>query len=236
MEDLSHLVNKIKVYPIVAMSTNGVIGKENKLPWPKCKEDLKRFKELTTNNVVIMGRKTHESIGKVLPNRINIVVTSSVKEDVLAKNDELYLCSNLSSALLLANRFNKKIFIIGGGTIYKQTIPLWDELYLTIINKEILDGDTFFLDRRDWKHYIQTNRLEDNETNEEYLQLVKNVIVITDDDYINNQLITTTEIIERRKDKKLPIFKLKEFYIAEDKSYSFQTLKIIKTDEDKNSN
>ena len=164
------------------------------------------------------------------------VITSSVKEDVLAKNDELYLCSNLSSALLLANRFNKKIFIIGGDTLYKQTIPLWDELYLTIINKEILDGDTFFLDRRDWKHYIQTNRLEDNETNEEYLQLVKNVIVITDDDYINNQLITTTEIIERRKDKKLPIFKLKEFYIAEDKSYSFQTLKIIKTDEDKNSN
>ncbi len=226
MEEIKEECRNIKVYPIVAMSINGVIGRNNKLPW-LCKEDLKRFKELTTNNVVIMGRKTHDSIGKILPNRINIVVTSSVNI-VTSKSEELHFCPDLSSALLLANTFNKRNFIIGGDTIYKQTIPLWDILYLTIINKEILDGDTFFLDRRDWKHYIQTNRLEDNETNEEYLQLVKNVIIKTDDDYVNNQLITTTEIIERRKDKQLPTFKLKEFFIAEDKSYSFQTLEVIK--------
>lgn len=233
MEQLKEECKNIKVYPIVAMSINGVIGKDNKLPW-SCKEDMKRFRELTTNNIVVMGRKTHESIGKVLPNRINIVVTSSVNV-VTSKSEELHFCPDISSALLLANTFDKKIFIIGGDTLYKQTVPLWDKLYLTIINKEVLDGDTFFLDRRDWKHYIQTNEIDDEEVNKEYLQLVKNVIIKTDDDYINNQLITTTEIIERRKDKKLPIFKLKEFYLSEDNSYSFQTLEIIKNNENKNS-
>lgn len=233
MEQLKEECKNIKVYPIVAMSINGAIGKDNRLPW-SCKEDMKRFKELTTNNVVIMGRKTHESINKVLPNRINIVVTSSITV-VTSKSEDLHFCPSISSALLLANSFNKKIFIIGGDTLYKQTIPLWDELYLTIINKEVLDADTFFLDRRDWKHYIQTNRLEDEEVNEEYLQLVKNIIINIDDDYINNQPITTTEIIERRKDRKLPIFKLKDFYLPKDNSYSFQTLEIIKNDKNKNS-
>lgn len=232
MEHLSKEVEDIKVCPIVAMSINGAIGKDNKLPW-SCKEDLKKFKELTTNNVVIMGRKTHESINKVLPNRINIVVTSSINV-VTSKSKDLHFCPSISSALLLANSFNKKIFIIGGDTLYKQTIPLWDILYLTIINKEVLDADTFFLDRRDWKHWIQTNSLDDCEDNREYLQLIKNIIVKTVDDYINNQLITTTEITERRKDKQLPILKLKEFFIAEDKSYSFQTLQVLRNNENKN--
>lgn len=220
MEQLKEECKNIKVYPIVAMSINGVIGKDNKLPW-SCKEDMKRFKELTTDNVVIMGRKTHESIGKVLPNRINIVVTSTVNI-ITSKSEDLHFCPDISSALLLADSFNKKIFIIGGDTLYKQTIPLWDLLYLTIINKIIENGDVHFLERRDWISYINL------EHNDEYLQFIKNVIINNDEDYVNNKLINTTEVKDRRKDKTSLILKLKDFYLPEDNSYSFQTLEVIK--------
>lgn len=220
MEQLKEECKNIKVYPIVAMSINGVIGKDNKLPW-SCKEDMKRFKELTTDNVVVMGRKTHESIGKILPNRINIVVTSTVNI-ITSKSEDLHFCPDISSALLLADSFNKKIFIIGGDTLYKQTIPLWDLLYLTIINKIIENGDVHFLERRDWISYINL------EHNDEYLQFIKNVIINNDEDYLNNKLINTTEIKDRRKDKTSLILKLKDFYLPEDNSYSFQTLEVIK--------
>lgn len=220
MEQLKEECKNIKVYPIVAMSINGVIGKDNKLPW-SCKEDMKRFKELTTDNVVVMGRKTHESIGKILPNRINIVVTSTVNI-ITSKSEDLHFCPDISSALLLADSFNKKIFIIGGDTLYKQTIPLWDLLYLTIINKIIENGDVHFLERRDWISYINL------EHNDEYLQFIKNVIINNDEDYVNNKLINTTEVKDRRKDKTSLILKLKDFYLPEDNSYSFQTLEVIK--------
>lgn len=220
MEQLKEECKNIKVYPIVAMSINGVIGKDNKLPW-SCKEDMKRFKELTTDNVVVMGRKTHESIGKILPNRINIVVTSTVNI-ITSKSEDLHFCPDISSALLLADSFNKKIFIIGGDTLYKQTIPLWDLLYLTIINKIIENGDVHFLERRDWISYINL------EHNDEYLQFIKNVIINNDEDYLNNKLINTTEIKDRRKDKTSLILKLKDFYLPEDNSYLFQTLEVIK--------
>ena len=227
MEQLKEECKNIKVYPIVAMSINGVIGKDNKLPW-SCKEDMKRFKELTTDNVVVMGRKTHESIGKIFPNRINIVVTSSVNI-ITSKSEDLHFCPDISSSLILANTFNKKIFIIGGDTLYKQTIPLWDILYLTIINKTIEDGDTYFLERRNWISYIKLQH------DDEYLQFIKNVIINNDEDYINNKLINTTEIKDRRKDKTSLILKLKDFYLPEDNNYSFQTLEIIKNNENKNS-
>lgn len=220
MEQLKEECKNIKVYPIVAMSINGVIGKDNKLPW-SCKEDMKRFKELTTDNVVVMGRKTHESIGKILPNRINIVVTSTVNI-ITSKSEDIHFCPDISSALLLADSFNKKIFIIGGDTLYKQTIPLWDLLYLTIINKIIENGDVHFLERRDWISYINL------EHNDEYLQFIKNVIINNDEDYLNNKLINTTEIKDRRKDKTSLILKLKDFYLPEDNSYLFQTLEVIK--------
>lgn len=220
MEQLKEECKNIKVYPIVAMSINGVIGKDNKLPW-SCKEDMKRFKELTTDNVVVMGRKTHESIGKILPNRINIVVTSYVNI-ITSKSEDLHFCPDISSALLLADSFNKKIFIIGGDTLYKQTIPLWDLLYLTIINKIIENGGVHFLERRDWISYVKLQH------DDEYLQFIKNIIIDNDEDYLNNKLINTTEIKDRRKDKTSLILKLKDFYLPEDNSYSFQTLEVIK--------
>ena len=122
---------------IAAVSNNGVIGVDNKLPWD-LPEDLKRFKELTTGNVVIMGRKTYESIGKPLPNRINIVITRNKDffvPDVLTAN-------SLNSALLKAGG-NKDIFIIGGGEIYKQSMGFADKLYITEVDMEV-EGDTKF--------------------------------------------------------------------------------------------
>ena len=122
---------------IAAVSKNGVIGVDNTLPWD-LPVDLKRFKEITTGNVVIMGRKTYESIGKALPNRVNIVVTRDKNffvSGVLSVN-------SLDSALLKAGN-NKDIFIIGGGEIYRQSMDFVDKLYITEVDMEV-EGDTTF--------------------------------------------------------------------------------------------
>lgn len=122
---------------IAAVSNNGVIGVDNKLPWD-LPEDLKRFKELTTGNVVIMGRKTYESIGKPLPNRINIVITRN--KDFFVP--DAIVTNSLESALLKAGG-DKDIFIIGGGEIYKQSMGFADKLYITEVDMEV-EGDTKF--------------------------------------------------------------------------------------------
>ncbi len=126
---------------IVAMSQNWVIGKNNQLPW-KIKEDLIRFKQLTTGNVVVMGRKTYESIGKTLPNRINIVLSRDETfnpKDVIVFNDTekcITFCKNLKGI---------DTFIIGGQQIYEQTLKHAQRLYITQI-KEKIDGDARFPD------------------------------------------------------------------------------------------
>jgi dihydrofolate reductase len=130
---------------IAAVSNNGVIGVDNKLPWD-LPEDLKRFKELTTGNVVIMGRKTYESIGKPLPNRINIVITRN--KDFFAP--DVIVTNSLESALLKAGG-DKDIFIIGGGEIYKQSMNFVDKLYITEVDMGV-EGDTTFptIDKNRW--------------------------------------------------------------------------------------
>ena len=120
---------------IVAMSKNRVIGNDNKLIW-KLSSDLKRFKELTTDNSVVMGRKTYESIGKPLPNRRNIIITRQPDYQV----DECEIVSSLEEALLITGN---DCFIIGGGEIYKQSLPLANKIYLTLVNEEF-EGDTQF--------------------------------------------------------------------------------------------
>jgi len=120
---------------IVAMSENRVIGNNNELIW-KLSSDLKRFKELTTNNTVVMGRKTYESIGRPLPNRRNIIITRNL--EYLVEGCEIV--SSLEEALLLTNN---NCFIIGGGEIYKQSLEVADKIYLTLVHKEF-EGDTQF--------------------------------------------------------------------------------------------
>jgi dihydrofolate reductase len=124
------------------MSKNRVIGNNNELIW-KLSSDLKRFKELTTDNSIVMGRKTYESIGKPLPNRRNIIVTRNLDYKV----EGCEVVSSLEEALLLTNN---NCFIIGGGEIYKQSIDIADKIYLTLVHKE-LEGDTTFPElNKDW--------------------------------------------------------------------------------------
>lgn len=120
---------------IVAMSKNRVIGNNNQLLW-KLSSDLKRFKELTTDNSIVMGRKTFESIGKPLPNRRNIIITRNNNYDV----EGCEFVSSLEEALLLTNN---NCFIIGGGEIYKQALDITDRIYLTLVHKDF-EGDTKF--------------------------------------------------------------------------------------------
>jgi dihydrofolate reductase len=124
---------------IVAVSENGVIGKDNQLLW-RLPDDLKRFKQLTLNHPMIMGRKTFESIGKPLPGRTSIVITSQKEFSA----DGVVVAHSLEEALEKARSTEAlEAFIIGGGEIYKQALPLTDRLYVTEV-KTIIDGDTFF--------------------------------------------------------------------------------------------
>ncbi|MCF2488259.1 dihydrofolate reductase [Dyadobacter sp. CY347] len=124
---------------IVAVSENGVIGKDNQLLW-RLPDDLKRFKQLTLGHPMIMGRKTFESIGKPLPGRTSIVITSQKDYDV----EGVLVAHSLDEALDMArNAEESEAFVIGGGEIYKLAMPLADRLYVTEVETNI-DGDTFF--------------------------------------------------------------------------------------------
>lgn len=124
-----------KIYHVVAAARNGVIGKDNKLPW-HFSEDLKQFKKLTTGSTVIMGRKTFESIGRPLPDRENFIVSRTVTELEGAR------CFNsIGNAIGAVNTENA--FIIGGAEIYKNTIHSVDGIYLTRIDADY-EGDAYY--------------------------------------------------------------------------------------------
>lgn len=126
---------------IVAVTENDAIGKNNELLF-RLKEDLKNFKRLTSENVIIMGRKTYESIGKPLKNRINIVISRNDNKD----EENLIWTHSLEEALKKAKEYEKDIFIIGGGSVYKEALEkdVIDKIYLTRIKKRVNDADTFF--------------------------------------------------------------------------------------------
>ena len=117
---------------IVAMSLNRAIGKDNKLPW-HLPEDLKWFKKLTTGNVIIMGRKTWESIGKPLPNRESVVVSRTDIPGVRTVRTLSEINPNADA---------REYFIIGGAQLFREALPLCSDLYLTLVKREV-DGDVF---------------------------------------------------------------------------------------------
>lgn len=146
----------MKINLIAALSKNNCIGKNNDLVF-HIKEDMKRFKDLTINNIVIMGSKTFESLPNgALPNRINIVVTHNKDYTIHPKEgDRVLIVTSIEEAIKLYESWFyyedgvipcKKLFIIGGGTVYKYCLDndLIDTMYLTIVDEEIKDGDTFF--------------------------------------------------------------------------------------------
>jgi dihydrofolate reductase len=124
---------------LVAFDENRVIGKNNALIW-HLPADLKRFKALTTGHVIIMGRKTYESIGRPLPNRTTVVI--SRQQDL--KIEGVILAHSVEEAILKAKSISRDdIFIVGGAEIYQLSLPLADQILVTQLH-DIFEGDTFF--------------------------------------------------------------------------------------------
>lgn len=142
----------IALCAIAAMAENRVIGVNNQLPW-HLPADLRRFKTLTTGHAILMGRKTHESIGKPLPNRLNLVMSRDPQYQALG----CITIPSLKDAVLQTEQHKYiKLFIIGGAEIYRQLLPEINELYLTIIHKTIEGGDAFFPNIHS-KNWIETD-------------------------------------------------------------------------------
>ena len=121
---------------IAAMSLNRVIGKDNRLPW-HLPEELKWLRKITHGQVIVMGRKTFESMGRPMPDRENIVLTRSDIEipgvRILRSLDDVEKLET-----------DKEIWIFGGAEIYRQALPRCSDLYLTVVNQQVVDGDVFF--------------------------------------------------------------------------------------------
>ena len=135
---------------IVARSKNNVIGKDGMIPW-SIEGEQSQFKELTTNNTIIMGRKTYEDIGHPLPNRKNIVISRATNYDDVVTVDSLEKAIELSEG---------NIYIIGGYNLFKEAIPMVDIMFITEVNLNIENGDVFFPDFDEDEFDIKT--LEEN--------------------------------------------------------------------------
>ena len=141
----------VTISHVVALSNNNVIGVNNNLPW-NLKTDLAHFKNYTSNKIIVMGRKTYESIGRPLPNRINLIVSNTIKEingaelfksteDAINKAKELCINKNLD-----------EIIIIGGGYLFRDTLSITNKLVLTKVDCNI-EGDVFYpdIDLDEWQ-------------------------------------------------------------------------------------
>ena len=160
----------MKVSLIVAKDENHVIGRKNTLPW-HLKDDLQNFKKITMGHHIVMGRKTYESIGKALPGRMNLVVSSNP----LAASDSVLWFNSIFRAIKFAERQGEKeLFIIGGAAIYKYALSLVDRIYLTEVNTEVKDGDVFFpaLSLKNWKRVSETEVKRDEENDFDYTMVV----------------------------------------------------------------
>lgn len=152
----------ISLSHIVAVSENDVIGVNNTLPWD-IPEDMKFFREKTKGRALIMGRKTFESVGHPLPQRLNVVVTRQKDYRVDAPN--VVVKPDLASAIEYCKtqtaKYGEEIFIIGGGEIFKESIGIVDTIYLTRIHKEI-HGDILYpkVPKRDFDLVEQRDRTE----------------------------------------------------------------------------
>jgi len=147
---------------IVAMDNNKLIGKNNQLPW-RLPADLAFFKKITSNNTVIMGKKTYDSIGKPLPNRRNIIITRN-------KNLKIDNCEIFNSIDQAINATKKeKVFIIGGANIWQQTLDKVSRLYITQIEAEF-EGDTYFpkYDENNWQEINSESHLPDEKNPYKY--------------------------------------------------------------------
>ncbi len=146
---------------LAALATNGVIGRNNQLPW-RLSSDLKRVKTLTMGHHLIMGRKTYQSVGRALPGRTTIVVT---RDDAFAEPG-VVRASSLEEAFEIA-RHDDEIFVLGGSEIYRQTMHRAGRMYLTQVHADV-EGDTFFPDFDDVREWelIDAEHFDADEKNE----------------------------------------------------------------------
>ena len=153
---------------VVALSNNNVIGKDNDLPW-NLKTDLKHFKDYTSNKIIVMGRKTFESIGRPLPNRINYVVSNTIEEIAGAKifnstegaiEEAKYECSRSGQ---------NEIVIIGGGFLFRDTLKKANRLVLSKVNCDI-EGDVFYpdVDLSHWEKVSSDEFYKDTENDYDF--------------------------------------------------------------------
>ncbi|MHC0035709.1 dihydrofolate reductase [Pseudoneobacillus sp. C159] len=142
---------------IWAMDENRVIGKNNQLPW-HLPEDLKFFKRVTMGHPVAMGRKTHESIGRLLPGRENIVITRNPDFEC----EGCTVVSSVADFKSYCQKLDTEVFVIGGSEIFRELLPVVDKLYLTMIHHQF-DGDTYFpeISLSDFKLIFQEKGIRD---------------------------------------------------------------------------
>ena len=133
---------------IVAKAKNNIIGKSNEIIW-NIPDDMKRFKTLTTGHTVIMGRKTFESIGKPLENRINVILTRN--EDFYVEGNNVRIAHSIDDLKEYINS-DENVFVIGGATVFSELMPYVKVLYVTEIDKDF-EGDTLFnkIDENEWR-------------------------------------------------------------------------------------
>ena len=151
---------------VVAMSNNWVIGVNNDLPW-SLKDDLAHFKKYTTGKIIVMGRKTYESIGRPLPNRVNYVISSTLKDI-----EGVSIFTSLEDAIEAAKIHNldqdiaNEIAIIGGGYLFRDSIHSFNKLVLTRVDCSI-DGDVYYpeIDFNNWE-LISSNKFLKNRDNQ----------------------------------------------------------------------
>jgi dihydrofolate reductase len=152
----------VKISLIVAMDEKMGIGKNNHLPW-YLSDDLKRFKALTMGHHIIMGRKTYESIGRLLPGRTMVVVTRNLEYEVAGA----LVANSLPRALEIVEKRNEsEVFIVGGAQIFAEALQIADRIYLTRVHA-IVDADVFFpeLDQDIWIEQ-ESSFVDANEKNE----------------------------------------------------------------------
>lgn len=155
------------IYHIVATSSNGIIGDDNKLPW-HFSEDLKNFKKLTTGQTVIMGRKTYESIGRPLPNRKNFVLSRSEQNP----SDEVTYFQSIEDAVQAIETADA--FIIGGEDLFRQTFGLIDGIYLSRIERNY-DGDAIYPDIPEIFQLREESTLRQSDPKIQLRLLLKNI-------------------------------------------------------------